>query len=78
MSASEASIARAERRVREAEERVGRQAAIADRLHRAGHRWAADTAKIVLATSEAGLQFARDDLRAERAWAAGGQGPAPT
>ena len=67
MTRPEHPLARAERRVREGEACVARQAAIAEKLGRAGHGWAAETAGIVLAAFETSLELARDRLRAVRA-----------
>lgn len=64
-------LARAERRVREGEERVARQAGVVEKLSDAGHEWAAETARVILASFEASLELARDRLRAVRARANG-------
>ena len=70
-------LSRAERRVREGEERVARQAALVETLSETGHGWAAETARIMLATFETSLELARDRLRAVRARADGGLPPPP-
>ncbi len=77
MTRPEHPLARAERPVREGEERVARQAAIAGKLGESGHGWAAETAGIVLANLETSLELARDRLRAVRARANGGRPPNP-
>jgi hypothetical protein len=66
----EHALSRAERHVREAEERVARQAAIVEKLSETGHEWAAETARIGLITFETSLELARDRLRAVSARAA--------
>ena len=71
-------LALAERRVREDEERVARQADIVQRLDRAGHGWAAEEAGRVLLGSEADLELARNNLRVQLACAAGGQAQLPS
>jgi hypothetical protein len=53
-------LSRAERHVRESEERVARQAAIVEKLSKTDHEWAAETARIGLATMETSLELARD------------------
>jgi len=68
-------LSRAERHVREGEERVARQASIVEKLSEARHKWAAETARIMLATFETSLELARDRLRAVRARAHGGLPP---
>ncbi|CAA9239459.1 MAG: hypothetical protein AVDCRST_MAG04-1528 [uncultured Acetobacteraceae bacterium] len=75
MTRPEHPLSRAERRVREGEERVARQAATAEKLGETGHEWAAEAARVVLATSEQDLELARDRLRAVRARASGGLPP---
>ena len=55
-------IALAEQHVREAEERVARQTSIARRLDEAGHGWAADEARTMLAATRASLNMARGHL----------------
>jgi hypothetical protein len=70
-------LSRAERRVREGEERVARQSTVAEKLSETGHGWAAETARIMLATLETSLELARDRLRAVRARADGGLPPLP-
>ena len=77
MTRPEHLLSRAERHVRESEERVARQAAIVEKLSKTDHEWAAETARIGLATMETSLELARDRLRAVRARADGGLPPIP-
>ena len=64
-------LARAERQVREGEERAACLAAIVERLERVGDG-SAEAARMVLASVETGVGLARDRLCAVRARAAGG------
>ena len=59
---TETLAAAAERRVRDAERRVARQADIVARLDSAGHAWAADEARRMLAAMRASLAMARGGL----------------
>ncbi len=70
MSRPDALLTQAERHVREGEERVARQAAIIEKLNRAGRGWAAEMAKETLATFATSLETARDHVRTEREQAA--------
>lgn len=66
MDRPEDTLARAERRVREGEERVARQIATVEEMDRDNHPRAAAQARKVLATLERALELARDHLRMER------------
>jgi hypothetical protein len=55
-------LALAERHVQEAEERVARQAATLARLEEAGHGWAADQSRMMLAAMRESLNMARAHL----------------
>ena len=71
MTPPEHPLSQAERLVREGEEHVARQAAIAVKLSGAGHEWAAETARTMLTALETSLELARDRLHAVRARADG-------
>jgi hypothetical protein len=66
MSQSEDALAQAERHVREAEERVARQATLVEELERTGHERASDEARKLLASFEKTLDVARQHLAIER------------
>ena len=70
-------LARAERRIREDEERVARLRPVAERLERTGHARAAAEARKVLADTGAALALRRDRLGLPRAPAAAHRGHAP-
>jgi hypothetical protein len=59
MGQSKYAVAMAEQHVREAKERVARQAVIVERLEEAGHGWAANEAKKMLETVRTTLRIAR-------------------
>jgi hypothetical protein len=60
-------LALAELHVREAEERLARQAATTERLAAAGHDWAADEARKMLEPIRMSLDIARAHLAIVRA-----------
>lgn len=63
---SDSRLARAERHVREGEERAAHQRAIIDKLERDGHRDAARKVRKLLSALEKSLRLAREHLRRER------------
>ena len=66
MTQLEDPLAQAERRVREAGERITRQLEIIAQLDRDGHDLAAAEGRQLLATFQQTLDLARDHLRRER------------
>ena len=66
MDPPEDALARAERHVREGEERVARQLAIVEEMDRDDHPEAAAMAREVLATLRSTLDLMRGHLRTER------------
>jgi hypothetical protein len=66
MSQPESVLVEAERHVREAEERVARQATFIEKLERDGHARASEEARKLLASFEQTLDVQRQHLAVER------------
>lgn len=66
MNQPDASLTRSERHIRDGEERIARQIAIAEAMERDNHPYAAEQARKILATLQTSLDLAREYLRLEQ------------